>query len=360
MGVKLLAVRRAISFRQEAWIEPYISENTVLRQQAVDEFEKDYFKLLNNAFFGKTMENVRNRIRIELVNSERRHWWHTSKPSFKRFEIFDDDLVGAELAVTCVSLDRPMYVGFSVLELSKLLMYKFHYDVIRVNFPESKLCFTDTDSFLYHITCKNLYSEHLYRLREHFDFSNYPDNHILYPPGISEEEKHHIKYCNKAVVGRFKDEAGGVPLKEFVGLRSKMYSILLDGGKQKHTAAGVKKCVRDQELTHSLYREVLLGTLREGPSPENALTVGLSTEDSSVEGQGPMPENPVVEGPTTVGRPLADHMISQVTFRSHNHTVYTVRQRKCGLTRYDDKRWILQNGVDTRPHGHYLNSRDEN
>ena len=323
-GVRLVGVRRAISFRQEAWIEPYISGNTALRQQAVDDFEKDYFKLLNNAFFGKTMENVRNRIRIELVNSERRHWWYTSKPSFKRFEIFDEDLVGAELAVTNVCLDRPMYVGFTVLELSKLLMYKFHYEVVKVNFPESVLCFTDTDSFLYQITCKNLYSEHLYRMREYFDFSNYPENHILFPPEISEEERQIVRNSNKAVVGKFKDEAAGLPLREFVGLRSKMYSILLDNGKQKNTAAGVKKCVRDRELTHSLYRRVLLGS-------------------STI-----IPED----------QPLEDHWIRQVTFRSHNHTVFTVGQLKVGLTRYDDKRWILQDGVSTRPHGHYLNQND--
>ena len=103
-----------------------------------------------------------------------------------------------------------------------------------------------------------------------------------------------------------------------------MYSILLDNGKQKNTAAGVKKCVRDRELTHSLYRRVLLGS-------------------STI-----IPED----------QPLEDHWIRQVTFRSHNHTVFTVGQLKVGLTRYDDKRWILQDGVSTRPHGHYLNQND--
>ena len=270
------------------------------------------------------MENVRNRIRIELVNNERRHAWYTSKPSFKRFEIFDEDLAGVELSVTSVTLNKPIYVGFTVLELSKLLMFKFHYDVIKPNFPDSVLCFTDTDSFLYHIKCENLYSDHLYRLREHFDFSNYPDDHILFPPGMSLEEKQRLKNCNKAVVGKFKDEAGGLAIKEFVGLRSKMYSILLDNGKQKHTAAGVKRCVRDRELSHSLYRRILQGSST------------IISED----------------------QPLEDHWIRQMTFRSRNHTVYTVDQCKVGLTRYDDKRWILPDGVTTRAHGHYLNRRD--
>ena len=204
-GAQLKKVHRVISFNQAAWIKPYISENTRLRQQATDDFGRDYYKLLNNAFFGKTMENVRKRIRIVLVNNSRRHYWQTSKPTFKRFEIFNESLVGVELAQTNLTLDKPIYVGFTVLELSKLLMFKFHYEVMQANFDKLKLCFTDTDSFLYHIYCKNLYSEHLERLKNHFDFSKYPRDHPLY----SEE--------NRAVVGKFKDETNGEPIVEFIG-----------------------------------------------------------------------------------------------------------------------------------------------
>lgn len=110
----------------------------------------------------------------------------------------------------------------------------------------------------------------------------------------------------------------------FSGLRSKCYSLLTGTGKQKNTAAGVKKCVKDKELYHELYRKVLKG-------PEMRMLSDQSLED---------------------------HFIHQMTFRSHDHTVYTVDQYKVGLTRYDDKRWILQDGVTTRPHGHYLNRHD--
>ena len=110
----------------------------------------------------------------------------------------------------------------------------------------------------------------------------------------------------------------------FSGLRSKCYSILTGAGKQKSTAAGVKECVKEKELNHELYREIL-----QGPSL-------ISRAD----------------------RRLEDYHINQVTFRSQNHTVYTIDQCKVGLTRYDDKRWILQDGVTTRPHGHYLNYRN--
>ncbi|KAL5267281.1 hypothetical protein ACHWQZ_G004350 [Mnemiopsis leidyi] len=281
-GAKLTKIRRVIHFRQEAWIAPYIAENTRLRQQAADEFERDYYKLLNNAFFGKTMENVRRRVKIVLVNNEKSHAWQTSKPQFKRFQIFNEELVGVELSQTNITLDKPIYVGFTVLELSKLLMYKFHYDVMKPNFPDSVLCFTDTDSFLYHIKCSNLYSVHLNRLREHFDFSKYPEDHFLF----SDE--------NRAVVGKFKDETDSVPIREFIGLRSKCYSLLTCTGKQKNTAAGVKKCVKDKELNHELYRKVLKG-------PEMRMLSDQSLED---------------------------HFIHQMTFRSHDHTVYTVDQYK--------------------------------
>ena len=204
-GAVLVKVRRVICFNQAAWIQPYIAENTRLRQQATDDFGRDYYKLLNNAFFGKTMENVQKRVKIVLVNNSRGHFWQTSKPTFKRFQIFNESLVGVELAQTNLTLDKPIYVGFTVLELSKLLMFKFHYTVMQANFDKLELCFTDTDSFLYHIYCKNLYLEHLERLKDHFDFSKYPRDHPLYSD------------TNRAVVGKFKDETNGVAIVEFIG-----------------------------------------------------------------------------------------------------------------------------------------------
>ena len=131
-GVILTKVHRVISFRQKAWIEPYISENTKLRQDAQDAFEKDYYKLLNNAFFGKlwmilihivyrflvfplfsgkTMENLRNRIKVVLVNNTKSANWQHSKPTYKRFSIFDENLVGVELTQTNIVLDKPLYVS---------------------------------------------------------------------------------------------------------------------------------------------------------------------------------------------------------------------------------------------------------
>ena len=254
------------------------------------------------------MENVRKRVKIVLVNNSRSHAWQTSKPTFKRFEIFDENIVGVELAQSTLTLDKPIYVGFTVLELSKLLMFKFHYEVMRPNFADLKLCFTDTDSFMYHIKCQDLYSDHLVRLKQHFDFSKYSPHHPLF----SNE--------NKDVVGKFKDETNGIPIIEFIGLRSKCYSILTVAGKQKSTAAGVKKSVKDSHLHHALYRNILFG---------------IETEQQES---------------------AEDHYIEQKTFKSQKHVIFTIHQSKVGLTRYDDKRWLLSDGVTTRPYGHYRNN----
>ena len=253
------------------------------------------------------MENVRKRIKIVLVNKERGHAWQTSKPGFKRFSMFSEDLVGVELAHTSLTLDKPIYVGFSVLDLSKLLMFNFHYEVMKPLFPQSTLCFTDTDSFLYHIKTPDVYKD-IGSIRDHFDFSNFPPSHPLYDTS------------KRAVIGKFKDEAEGKPIKEFIGLRSKCYSILVGDGKQKHTSAGVKTEVSKKLLKHEQYRKTLQG-------PSFIQRVGQ----------------------------FEDYYINQKTFRSYNHTLKTVNVKKVGLTRYDDKRWVCNDGISTRPYGHYLN-----
>lgn len=178
-------------------------------------------------------------------------------------------------------------------------MYRFHYGIMKPTFPKLQLCFTDTDSFLYHIETCDLYSQ-LANIKQYFDFSNYPCDHTLF------------SLEGKAQVGLFKDETGGMPIVEFCGLRSKVYSLITVDGIQKNAAAGVKKCVAKKSLSHELYRKVLFGE-----------------------------------------RDEEDFMIQQKSFRSYNHTIFTVDTYKVGLSRYDDKRFILQDGVATLPHGHF-------
>ena len=328
-GARLDKIYRVLQFNQESWIEPYIMFNTKQRQaEGATEFKKSFHKLLNNAFFGKTMESVRKRINIVLIRKEHQQRFQVSKPGFQRFEIFGDDLVGVELTKPVVKLDKPIYVGATVLELSKLTMFEFWYNVIKPRFPACTLCFTDTDSLLIDIPTDDLYTD-LVDIKEHLDLSNYPKDHKLYDSS------------NKACLGKFKDETKGNVITDFIGLRSKCYSILAepnlqefdedgsnedsdtdsdmvgdkivskDSKKQFNKAAGVKKHAK-RIIDHEKYQQTL---------------------DSE-----------------------CDHMITQNLLRSYQHTMHSVTQTKVGLTAYDDKRYLLNDGKTTRAHGHYLNS----
>ena len=303
-GAQITKIHRALKFKQEAWLEPYISYNTEARKKATSEFKKSFHKLLNNATFGKTMESVRRRVNIVLIKDAERQQFQVSKPGFKRFQVFDDNLVGMELIKPVVTLDKPVYIGATVLDLSKLIMMEFWYKVLKVKYPTCTLCFTDTDSFLIDIPTDDLYQD-LEELKDCLDLSNYPKNHPLFDPK------------NKAVLGKFKDETAGNVIQEFVGLRSKCYSLTTWEGesdkrvlKQKSTAAGVKKAVQ-VSLNHEMYKSTLINE--------------------------------------------TDCYITQNLLRSYNHTIHSVTQTKVGLTAYDDKRYLLKDSITTRAHGHYLN-----
>ncbi|CAH3040626.1 unnamed protein product, partial [Porites lobata] len=227
-GLKLQKIHRVLQFKQEAWLKSYIQHNTQLRAAAKNDFEKDFFKLLNNSK-------------------------HTAKVTYKRSVVFVNDeekeeyFVGLEAKRTSIKLDKPIYTGFTVLELSKLHMYDFHYNHMMEKYgPErAKLLFTDTDSLTYHITAEDLYQDmkedqHLY------DTSNYSKDHFLFSE------------VNKKVIGKFKDETGGLPIVEWIGLRAKMYSMMTDDGKEKKTGKGIKKSVLKKEIRHQDFKDCLM------------------------------------------------------------------------------------------------------
>ena len=208
-GLKLQKIHRVLQFKQQPWLKPYIEHNTQLRAAAKNDFEKDFFKLMNNSVFGKTMEDVRRRLDIKLITQPAVFKKHVAKVTYKRSVVLTNDeekeeyFVGLEAVRSSVKLDKPIYTGFTVLELSKLHMYDFHYNHMMKKYdPEkAKLLFTDTDSLTYHIITEDLYQDmkqdqHLY------DTSNYPKDHPLYST------------VNKKVIGKFKDETGGLPIIE--------------------------------------------------------------------------------------------------------------------------------------------------
>ena len=144
--------------------------------EAIDEFNKSFFKLLINCIYGKCMENVRKRINVRLVNNDQDYLRCVSKPNFVSQKIFDKNFVHQIKSIP--KLNKPIYVGFSILELSKLFMYKFHYDYVRNKF-DAKLWFTDTDSLVYEIKNKDVYEE-CFKNRKLFDFSGYPKGSEYY------------------------------------------------------------------------------------------------------------------------------------------------------------------------------------
>ena len=299
LGMKLTKIHCILQFKQVSWLKPYIELNTQKRAQARNAFEKDFFKLMNNSVFGKTMENLRKHINVELVTDPSKMKKLVAQPIFKSAKQFSEHLVGVERLRSKLVLRKPVYTGFTVLELSKVLMYDFHYHYIKVKYgPRAQLLFTDTDSLCYCIQTEDVYRDMQSDL-EKFDTSDYPSNHFLH------------SNTNKKVIGKFKDETNGCPMREFVGLRAKMYSFVLkkDGiGQETKKAKGVKKSVVKREIKHVDYVTCLFNK-----APQK-------------------------------------HSMTQI--RSVNHQLQMVKLTKTSLSPYDDKRYILEDGISTLAHGH--------
>lgn len=297
-GLKLRKIHKSLSFKSSYFLKEYIDFNSTKRAGAANDFEKDFYKLMNNSVFGKTMENVRNRVNVKFVTNQRSYDLLVRKPTYKRNVLIseENELTGVEMSKTEVKLDKPIYLGFAILEYSKLLMQRFHYGYIKPKYGnKATLLFTDTDSLAYCIETKDIYKD-MRKNPELFDFSNYPVDHPNYS----------VK--NKKVVGLFKDESDGRCLEKFVGLKSKMYSLKYKD-KDKNTCKGVQKCVAKNKISFEDYY--------------NTLKNGISMR----------------------------HTIKRIMSRKHD--ISLISQNKVSLSAYDDKRYILDDAITTYAYGHY-------
>jgi hypothetical protein len=247
-GLKLKAIHNVIEFKQRAWMKPFIDFNTKMRADSKSDFQKDLFKLMNNACFGKTMENMRNRRDIQALRTDSlafKRW--VADPRYRGRKLIDEDLAIAERAFKSIKLFKPIYVGSAVLDLSKLHMWSFWYDYLKPRFGDKiRLCYTDTDSLVYEIQSDTDPAlEFVGTKGSMFDTSDYPKDH----PQFSED--------NKKVLGKFKDEAMGVAISEFVGLRPMLYSMRYESGKQIKKAKGTKSYVVKKEIKFAHYMDVL-------------------------------------------------------------------------------------------------------
>ena len=294
MGMKITAVHRGISFYQSSWMEPYIKKNTELRQTAENDSEKNFFKSMNNSVFGKTIENIRKRQNIILVDNRKKAEKLASRPNFERATIFDKNLIAVHMKKTEVYFNKPVYVGQAILDLSKTLMFDFNYNYIKKKYKNrAELMFTDTDSLLYHIHTDDFYKDISYDIKEKFDTSDYPPNH---ESGIQTG-------VNKKVIGMFKDEVAGRQITHFVGLRPKLYSFKVEDGSLTKKCKGVKKNVVKNKIEFEDYVECLFSGERQ--------------------------------------------MRNMKIIRSENHDIYSKEVNKVALSNEDDKRVVMEDKVNT-------------
>ena len=190
------------------------------------------------------MENLRKRINVRLVNNKKDFLKYTSRPTFVTHKIFGKNYAAIHEIKPVLILNKPIYVGFTVLELSKWLMYDFHYNFIKKNFS-AELLFTDTDSLTYEIKSENVYKE-FFKRKDLFDFSNYS------------KDSESFDIINMKVIGKMKDEFGGVIATEFVGLKSKMYSIKKINDKELNTAKGVNIATEFNEFKDVLFNKKII------------------------------------------------------------------------------------------------------
>ena len=184
--------------------------NTELRKQAKNDFEKDFFKLMNYSVFGKTMENVRKHRDIKLVTTDKRRNYLASEPNHHTIKWFSECFLAIKIKKIKVKMNQPVYLGLSVSEISKTLMYEFWYDYIKPKYQNSaKLCYMDTDSFIIYIKTEDLYEDIADDVEKRFDTSNYEVNR---PLATGKNEK---------VVRLMKDKLGGKIMTEFAALRPK-------------------------------------------------------------------------------------------------------------------------------------------
>ena len=204
-GLKLKKIHRIIEFNQKEWLKPYTDMNTELRKATKNDFEKDLFKLMNNSVFGKTMENIRKHRDIKLVTTDKKRSKLVSEPNYHTINLISEDLSIIEMKKIKVKMNKPIYLGLSILEISKTLMYELWYDYMKPKYNDNvKLCYMDTDSFIMNIKTNDFYEDIANDVENRFDTSNYEVNRPL-PTGK-----------NKKVIGLMKDELGGKILRNLL------------------------------------------------------------------------------------------------------------------------------------------------
>ena len=300
-GLILKEVHRVIQFNQEAWLKEYIDMNRELREQAKNDFEKDFFKLMNNSVFGKTIENVRKHRDIKLVTTDKRRNQLVSEPNYRTTKWISENLLAIEMK-KIVKMKKPVYLGLSILEISETLMSEFWYDYSKPKYQNNaKLCYMDTRSFIINIKTEDFYE----------DIANDVEKRLGTSFGTSyrnyEVSRPLPKGRNKRVIGLMKDALREVIMTEFATLTLKTYSYLMDDDNSDKKAKETKKCILKRRLKFNNYKD-------------------YSLNDEII-------------------------LKSQKRFKSEAHNVYTVEVNKIALSSNNDKRMQNCDRITPYPYG---------
>ena len=242
--MKWTKIHRVLKFEQSNWLKKIIDFNTDKRKNTANSFEKNFFKLMNNSIYGQKMENLRKRINIKLINIAKDYVKCINKLTFVSQKIFSKNFVATHEIKPVLILNKPIYVGFSILDLSKYFKYEFHYKYIKSKF-DAKFLFTDTSSLVYEVEEEDVY-EDFYHDKNLFDFSEYPLDSKFFDPG------------NKKVAGKMKDEYKEKTISKFVGLKSQMYSLISVDDEELIKAKGVNKKIRHKEFVDVLFNKKVI------------------------------------------------------------------------------------------------------
>jgi hypothetical protein len=301
LGLEVVTIHNILEFDQSPWMKEYVDYCTKKRAEATSKDEETYWKLKINACYGKCLESQRRKIDVRLVTTEKKLAKELSKPTFHAFKIFNEDLAAVHLKKEKIVLNKPVIIGFAVLEFAKYEMYKFHYCYMLPKYPKRlKLLATDTDSFLYEILTHDFFKDIMNELHL-YDTSNFDKGHFLYTE------------ANRKKLGLMKSETGSNMISKYAGLQSKVYSFLIEYGDKtetKKTAKGVSKATIKHDLNFDLYRKSLFF---------NEMFYFTNTR-----------------------------------IQRKSHVIHTIDCKKRSLTPFDAKRYVLPNGCDTLALGHYM------
>ena len=300
LGVKIININRVLYFKESNWLKIYIDLNTQLRNQSTNKFDKDFYKLMNNAVFGKTMENIRNRRVIKICNNEKILNKNISSTLFKDSIIINENLVIVNLHKRDLVFDKPIYVGMVILELSKIHMYKAHYDLKERFGDNYNRLYADTDSII---------GRFKFNIYDTIKEDSEKDDCMW---DTSDLGKRNIPKVMNGVLGKFKDEMKGIEIMKYISPCPKSYSIILkDTEKTLKKCKGVTKSILENEISFGEYYNSVFNN------------------------------DEIYHSMHKIG--------------SKKLKLYTYKQAKIGVSNKYDKRIVLENRIDTIPYNFHNN-----